>query len=292
MKISLGEKIFLSINTIFLIVVALLCLAPLWHVLAVSFSANDMVTAGEVTFWPRNFTLVAYEYILENKLFWNGMWNSFIRIILGVSLNLLLAVLAGYPLSKERSRFKARTVYAWFLFMTMLFGGGLIPWYMTIRELGLLDSIWALVLPGAVPVFLVLLMLNFFRGIPKELEEAALIDGSGQWRLLFQIYLPLSKPALATIAVYAILSHWNSWFDGLILMSDPNRYPLITYLQTAVINVNYDSLSEQEIIKMAMLGERTNKAAQIFLGSLPIILCYPFFQKYFTKGLVVGSVKG
>lgn len=292
MKQTPGEKVFYALNSIFLICVALLCLAPLAHIFVVSFSANDMVTAGLVTFWPKNFTLVAYDYILHNRLFWSGMWVSTQRIIIGVSLNLLLTVLAAYPLSKEKERFRSRTYYAWFIFISMIFNGGLIPWYMTIREVKLLDTIWALVIPGAVPVFIVLLLLNFFRGIPKEMEEAAVIDGSGQWRLLFQIYLPLSKPALATVAVLAMLTHWNSWFDGLILMNDPNHYPLLTYLQAAVINIDYSTLSEAEIMRLSALGERTNKAAQIFLGSLPIMLCYPFFQKYFTQGIVLGSVKG
>jgi putative aldouronate transport system permease protein len=292
MKPTVGERIFYACNTVFLIAVALLCIAPMVHILAVSFSANDMVTSGQVTFWPKQFTLIAYEYILENKLFWRGMWNSFVRIVIGVSLNLLLVVLAAYPLSKEKHHFRFRTVYAWIFFITMIFGGGLIPWYMVIKELNLLNTIWALVLPGAVPIFLVLIMLNFFRGLPAELEEAALIDGCGHWRMLFQIFVPLSKPALATIAVHAILGQWNSWFDGLILMNEPNKYPLITYLQTAVVNIDYDNLTDAEIQRFALLGERSNKAAQIFLGSLPVILCYPFLQKYFTKGLVLGSVKG
>jgi putative aldouronate transport system permease protein len=292
MKVSQGERFFYLVNAIFLISVSLLCVAPMVHMLAVSLSANDLVARGLVTFWPKNFTLGAYQYLLENSLFWKGMWNSTLRIILGVSINLIITLLAAYPLSKEKSRFKPRTLYAWFIFITMIFHGGLIPWYMVIRELGLLNNIWALVLPTAVPVFLILIMLNFFRGIPSELEEAALIDGSGQWRLLFQIYIPLAKPSIATIAIFAIVTHWNSWFDGLILMHDPNKYPLITYLQTSVIAINYETLSEEEIIKAALLGERTNKAAQIFLGSLPVLMCYPFLQKHFTKGLVLGSVKG
>lgn len=292
MSISTGERIFYIVNTIFLIFVSLLCLAPLVHILAVSFSANDMVTAGKVTFWPVNFTLIAYEYVMANELFWSGMKNSAIRVLLGVGLNLVITVLAAYPLSKSVHRFRERTCYAWFIFLTMVFSGGIIPFYMVVKELGLLNSIGALVLPGGVNAFYILVLLNFFRGIPSELEDSALIDGSGHWRTLFQIFLPLAKPAIATISVFAVVGHWNAWFDGLIFMSTPDKYPLLTYLQTAIVNINYETLSEEEIKRLALLGQRTNRAAQIFLGSLPVILCYPFLQKHFTKGLVLGSVKG
>lgn len=292
MSISTGERIFYIVNTIFLIFVSLLCLAPLVHILAISFSANDMVTAGKVTFWPRNFTLIAYEYVMDNKLFWNGMKNSAIRVVLGVGLNLLITLLAAYPLSKSVHRFRERTYYAWFIFLTMVFSGGIIPFYMVVKEVGLLNSMWALVLPGGVNAFYILVLLNFFRGIPSELEDSALIDGSGHWRTLFQIFLPLAKPAIATVSVFAIVGHWNAWFDGLIFMATPDKYPLLTYLQTAIVNINYETLSDEEIKRLALLGQRTNRAAQIFLGSLPVIMCYPFLQKHFTKGLVLGSVKG
>lgn len=251
-----------------------------------------MVIKGQVTFWPRDFTTIGYEFLMQNKLFWKGMYNSIIRVVLGVSINLFLTLLAAYPLSKETSRFRQRTFYVWILFITMIFSGGLIPNFILINDLKLINNILALLLPGAVPIFYILLLLNFFRGLPAELEEAAIIDGASQWRILFKIYVPLSLPALATISVYAILGHWNSWFDGLIYMNDPNKYPLMTYLQTAVISIDYDKMTAEEIAKLSVLGDRTYKAAQIFLGSLPVLLSYPFLQKYFIKGLVIGSVKG
>lgn len=292
MRATRGERVFYFINTVFLISVAIICLAPLIHIFAISLSANEMVTSGKVTFWPKKFTMVGYEYILENKLFWKGMYNSLIRVVLGLAVNLLFTVLAAYPLSKETSRFKQRTFYAWIFFIPMIFGGGLIPTFILVKDLKLMNSIWALILPGAVPIFYILLMLNFFRGLPNEMEEAALIDGASQWRILFTIYIPLSLPALATICVYAILGHWNSWFDGLIYLNDPNKYPVMTYLQTAVISIDFNKLTPEEIQKLSVLGDKTYKAAQIFLGSFPVLVTYPFFQKYFTKGLVLGSVKG
>ena len=292
MKYTRGEKIFYHFNTLFLVMLAIFCLAPLVHVMAISFSANEMVVTGHVLFWPLKFTAGAYEYLLNNSLFWKGLTNSIVRVVLGIAMNLFLTLLAAYPLSKETSRFRQRTVYAWYFFIPMILSGGLIPTFILVNEVHLIDSIWALILPGAVPIFYVLLLLNFFRGLPAEIEEAALIDGANQWTILFGIMVPLSLPALATITVYAILGHWNSWFDGLIYMSDPNHYPLMTYLQTAVLQKDMTNMTQEEIEKLTILGDRTYKAAQIFLGSLPVIITYPFFQKYFTKGLVLGSVKG
>ena len=292
MKTTRGERIFYRVNEIFLVLVGLICLAPMVHTFAISFSANEMVVSGQVAFWPKKFTLIGYEYLIQNVLFWKGMFNSIFRVLLGVCINIFFTVLAAYPLSKETTRFKHRTFYAWFFFIPMIFGGGLIPTFILVKDLKLMNSILALVLPGAVPIFYVLVMLNFFRGLPVELEEAALIDGASQWKILFRIYVPLSLPAMATISVYAVVGHWNSWFDGLIYMNDPNKYPLMTYLQTAVISIDYDNLTAEEIEKLSLLGDRTYKAAQLFLGALPVLIAYPFFQKYFTKGLVLGSVKG
>lgn len=292
MKASKGEKIFYGINYVFLIAAALICLAPMVYILAVSLSSSSAVTAGKVTFWPVDFTLTGYEYLLNNKMFWRSMLNSVIRVALGTFINLLCACLVAYPLSKPNESFKLRTFYAWIFFIPMIVSGGLIPTYMVVKETNLLDSIWSLILPGAVPVFFIMVLLNFFRNIPTELEDAALIDGAGQIRILAQIFIPLSKPALATLCVYAMLNHWNSWFDGTIYLNSLSKFPLLTYMQTVVVNYNPDLLTPAELEQMSKLGSRNLEAAQIFASALPIMLTYPFFQKYFTKGLVLGGVKG
>jgi putative aldouronate transport system permease protein len=283
---------FVYINTTFLILVAILCILPLIHIIALSFSSSAAAAAGYVKLWPVEFTLASYEYTAARDAFWTSMLVSLKRIALGTPLNLLLTILVAYPLSKESHQFRFRLFYAWIFFVTMLFNGGLIPWYSTIKELGLLDSIWALVLPGAVPVFSVVLLLNFFREVPKELEESAVIDGASQWTILYRIYVPISKPAIATLALFSMVDHWNSWFDGLLLMGDPAHYPLQSYIQTIVIQHNYSALSQEELLNLAQISDRTLKASQIFLGSLPIMAAYPFLQKYFVKGIVLGSVKG
>jgi len=196
-------------------------------------------------------------------------------------------------LAKEVRQFRYRTAYAWAFVFSMLFSGGLIPMYMLIRSLGMIDTIWALVLPGAIPVFNVVLLLNFYRSLPKELEEAAFMDGAGHWRTLWTLYVPLSLPALATIGLFATVGHWNSWFDGIIYMNSPDNYPLQSYLRTVVVQRDLSSMTYTEALQESrQISDRTLKAAQIFLGALPILLLYPFLQRYFMQGIVLGSVKG
>jgi putative aldouronate transport system permease protein len=284
--------VFSVVNTIVLSSLALICLIPMIHILAVSLSSSAAAATGKVTLWPMDFSLNSYAYVARRAAFWRSMLVSVERIALGGALNLILVILISYPLSKDRGEFRSRSVYAWAFFITMLFGGGLIPWYMVIKQLGLLDSIWALVLPGAVPVFSVILMLNFFREVPKELAEAAFIDGAGHWTTLFRVYVPLSTPALATVLIFALVNHWNQWFDGLILMNNPDNYPLQSYIQTIVVQRSYSQLSREEIQQLVSISDKTLRSAQIFLGSLPIVLVYPFLQKYFVKGIALGGVKG
>ncbi len=283
---------FTIVNNCFLVLAALLCIIPLIHILAVSFSSSSAAAAGKVVFWPVEFSLNSYAYVARRAAFWHSMLISVERIALGGVVNLVLTILCAYPLSKEKKEFRFRTFYAWAFFITMLFNGGLIPWYIVIKQMGLLDKIWALVLPGAVPVFSVILLLNFFREIPKELNEAAFIDGAGHWTTLWRVIVPVSTPALATITLFSLVGHWNNWFDGMILMNKAENYPLQSYIQTIVVQRSYSMLSRQEISELATISDRTLRASQIFLGTLPIVLVYPFLQKYFVKGIVLGGVKG
>ncbi|MFC4596808.1 carbohydrate ABC transporter permease [Cohnella hongkongensis] len=290
-RLSFSRRLFLIVNYTALIATALVCILPLAHVLALSFSSNAAATSGYVKLWPVEFTLKSYEFVLSRPAFMKSLLVTLERVAIGLPLNLLLTILIAYPLSKESSRFKLRTAYVWYFVFTMLFSGGLIPTYMTVNKAGLLDSIWALVLPGAVPVFNVVLLLNFFRGLPKELEEAAFIDGAGHFRTLWKIYFPLSLPAIATIALFTTVGHWNSWFDGLIYMNSPDHYPLQSYLQTVIASRDMTLASSTDLELLAEVSDRTVKAAQIFMGALPILLVYPFLQRYFVKGIVLGSVK-
>lgn len=291
-RASWSRKLFLQFNYVFLALISFLCLFPIVQMIAISFSSGTAVAAGRVTIFPVEFTTAAYQYVLRNKAFMDAVWISVERVLLGCSLQMLLLILIAYPLSKDVSAFRYRTLYVWFFMITILFSGGLIPTYLVIKDTGLLDSIWALVIPSAVPVFSVVLMLNFFRSLPKEMAEAAFIDGAGHWTTLAKIYVPLSKPGLATLLLFSVVGHWNSWFDGIIYMNSPDNYPLQSYLQSIVLmKQDSSALSVLDQSILANLSDRTLKSAQIGLGALPILLAYPFLQKYFMKGIVIGSVK-
>ncbi|WP_438347677.1 carbohydrate ABC transporter permease [Paenibacillus sp. FA6] len=287
---TLSYRAFNIINICFMIIVALLCIIPLVHVLAVSFSSKAAADANLVGLWPIDFTIESYKKTMANPIFLHSIWVSIQRTVIGTGLTLLLSFLAAYPLSKENSAFKGRTVYSWLFVFTMIFSGGLVPFYMVIQKIGLMDSFWVLVLPGAVNVYLTILLLNFFRGVPKELEEAALIDGAGHFRVMFSIYLPVSLPAIATLALFSMVTQWNSWFDGLLYINNAKDYPLATFLQTVIIQRDMSSMSINPK-EMELISTKTVKSAQIFIGALPILLVYPFLQKYFASGLVMGSVK-
>ena len=288
---------FSILNPIFLVAAAILCLLPFIHVLAISLSKSTIAMAGEVSFWPKGFNLISYKVVLRRQEFWRAMVVSLERLLLAVPSNMALTILAAYPLSKSVRNFRSRTVYVWIIFFTMLFTGGLIPTYVLIQQLGMLDSIWALVLPPpfGVPVFNVLILLNFFRNIPTELEEAAFMDGASHWTILGRIYIPTSMAALATLTLFVAVRHWNSWFDGMIFMNTPEHYPMQTFLRSIVILPDTSmrkSLTIAEVQELAHISERTVKSAQIFIGALPILVVYPYLQRYFVKGMVLGSLKG
>lgn len=289
---STGRKVFRVVNVIVLILLALICLLPFVNVIAISFSDSFYVDSNQVYFWPKGWTTSAYTYILTRASFWSSFRTSILRVLLGGSLNLFFIILTAYPLSKSNDKLHFRNVYTWYFFITMLVSGGMIPNYLLIAKLGLRDSIWSLVLPGALPVFNLVLMLNFFRQVPTALEEAALIDGAGHLRTLVQIYLPVSLPAIATITLFCIVSHWNAWFDGMIYITSPSKVPMQTYLRSVLIDMNMADMSADDYELYATLANRTVKCSQIIVATIPILCVYPFLQRYFVSGIVLGSVKG
>ncbi|MBS4969537.1 MAG: carbohydrate ABC transporter permease [Lachnospiraceae bacterium] len=284
---SLGRKIFVICNTIFLVTVALLCLLPLLNLLAISFSGKSAANSGIVTFWPVDFTPLAYIKTFNNNNFVRSIVIALLRTAIGTLLSMVIITTAGYALSKE---FRGRTVLMWFFVFTMLFSGGLIPSYMVNTSLGLKNNFLVYILPGAFGCYNLILIMNFFKSIPKALEEAALIDGASFFTVLRKIYLPLSKAGLATVALFIMVGNWNEWFTGILYMSDTKNYPLASFLQVIVVQGNQQDLALDPSSAAAM-SERTIKAAQVFIGALPILLVYPFLQKYFVKGIVMGAVK-
>lgn len=292
-RLAFSRKLFVVVNAIFLTLVMLICIVPFIHLLAISLSSNVNVLAGEVSLWPVGFTWDAYRFLGQKPEFLKALSVSLERVVLGVSISMILAIITAYPLSKDNRKFRFRTVYVWYFATTIFISGGLIPTYMVIRETGILNSIWALVLPEGLSVWYMILLLNFFRNIPKEMEEAAVVDGAGQWMILWRIYLPISIPALATVFLFTIIWHWNTWFDGILYMNSPANYPLQSYLSTLVTstNVNREAIMTEDLEAMKNLSEKTLRTAQIFLGALPIMMVYPFLQRFFITGITVGSVK-
>ena len=293
-KTSMGRQVFLAVDVIVILLLCLICMVPLLNLLAYSFSASQPIIENKVFLWPKEFTLKAYQYVLESKEFWSSVSVSVKRVLLGVPLNTLLTILVAYPLSKDERQFKARKYYVAYMLTVMLFNGGLMPTYYIVSKTKLIDTVWALIIPGAVPIFNCIVLMNFFRGIPSELEESAKLDGASQWQILWRIFIPISKPSLATIILFSLINHWNSWFDGLIYSNHTTNYPLQSYLQTLVTSTT-EILAQGDvkaIAKLVDINDTNMKAAQIFISVIPLMLIYPFLQKYFTTGLTMGSVKG
>jgi putative aldouronate transport system permease protein len=288
---SFGRRAFIIINITWLIIFSVICLFPYIHIIALSLSSSSAATAGEVVIWPVDITFKSYEFLVGKSQFIRSFLISMERVALGLIVNMGLVILIAYPLSKENRRFKSRSVYVWFFVFTMLFNGGLIPTYLTVKTLGMIDSIWALILPTAVQVFSVTIMLNFLRGLPKELEESAFIDGAGHFTFLFRIALPLSLPALMTLSLFSIVFHWNSWFDGLIYINDDTNYPLQTFIQKSIVTDTLQFMRSNRASVMKAISTRTVRAAQILVSSVPVLIAYPFIQRYFMSGIVLGSVK-
>ena len=294
MKNSVSRNIFIGFNTFLLSLVAIISIAPIIHLFAVSLSSNVAAMSGAVGLWPVDFTFQAYSFLSSKSEFMTALWVTLQRLVLGVAVNMSLCVLVAYPLSKEKQHFRQRTAFVWFFAITMFFGGGLVPTYIIVQMTGIYNTIFSLILPGAVPVFYVVMMLNFFRGIPKSLEEAAWLDGAGHISTLARIYLPMSLPSLATILLFTSVNHWNAWFDGYIYFNRATSYPLATFLYTLISQANLMNKTQytvEDLANLSQVGEKTLRTAQIFLGALPIMMLYPFLQGFFIKGIVLGSVK-
>lgn len=286
-----GMRAFAAFNGALMALLALVCLLPLVHVLAVSLSDAASAGGNLVSFWPKGLNGYAYQMIFTNKVFLNSFGISVVRTAAGTALNLAMAILAAYPLSKEERELKGRNVLIWFFTVPMLIGGGLIPTFLLNRQLGLIDSLLVLILPGCVPTFYVIMMMNFFRGIGKSLSESAAIDGASEFTILTRIMLPLAMASLATIALFSMVNHWNEWFGGMIYMNSREKWPLQTLLRQMLKSVDATMFTSADLMRIKQMSSRSFQAAQIIFATVPILLVYPFMQRYFISGLTIGSVK-
>ncbi|MCI8741179.1 MAG: carbohydrate ABC transporter permease [Lachnospiraceae bacterium] len=281
---------------IYLIVflLGMICLLPLLNILALSFSSSDAAAANIVGFVPVKFTTAAYNKILEDRQFWRSFGISVVRVALQLVLNLVLIVLMAYPLSKSAREFRGRNIYMNLLVFAMLFSGGMIPSYLVVKRLGLINTVWSLVLPGAVPIFSVIMVMNFFMGVPKALEEAAILDGATPIQVLTRVYIPCSKPVIATVALFSIVGSWNDFFGGLIYMTRVANYPLQTYIQSLSVSLEdilHSGGSLSTLVNAMEVSKQNLNAAKIVVSVVPLLLIYPVLQKYLITGIVMGSVK-
>lgn len=285
-RMSIGDLcIYLALT-----VIAIICIFPLVHNLSVSLSSQGPANSGLVTFFPQEFTLDSYRRIMSDKAFFQAFWISCKRVFFVVIMAFLVSVMFAFPLSRSTKQFKLRNVYTWLLVFVMIFNAGLIPFYIAMRSIKLTNNFWGLVLPMVVNVFNIILIMNYYRNLPKELDESASMDGAGPWRLLFQIYVPLSVPVLATITLFNMVNTWNEYFLGLVMVQNQNDVPLQTYIQAIVVQID-PTRATQDLSIFERISNKTLNAAKIMVTMLPIMCVYPFLQRYFITGITLGSVK-
>jgi multiple sugar transport system permease protein/putative aldouronate transport system permease protein len=288
-----GDRIFNIINYTILSFFFIIVLYPLVYIISASFSSTDAVISGKVWLWPVDPGLKGYEAVFENKAIWTGFANSLFYTVLGTVINVILTIIAAYPLS--RKDFIGRNAIMFIFVFTIMFSGGLIPSYLLVKDLGLLDSRWAMILPSAISVFNVIIARTYFQtNIPNEMLEAAQVDGCSDFNFLRQIVLPLSGPIVAVISLFYAVSHWNSYFSALLYLKDRDLYPLQLVLRSILIQNQIDPsmvMNEEDLVARQGLADLL-KYSLIVVASVPVLIIYPFVQRHFVKGVMIGSVKG
>lgn len=286
-KKSIGSKVFDVINISILILISICTLYPFWDSLIISVSSLRSYLSTSIHLWPSEWSFESYEYMIKNKELWTSYGNSIFVTVVGTTINMLITTMAAYVLSKKE--LKGQRVLMFLIVFTMMFSGGIIPTYMVIRNLGIMNTLWALIIPSALNTYNLIILRNFFSVLPKELEESAILDGCTEIGVLFKIVLPISKPAITTISLFYAVAHWNEFFAGVMYITDRNKWTLQLFLRSLLFEneAAYSSGGES----LFLLGQPMKMAA-VMMAIIPIMCAYPFFQKHFTKGVMTGSVKG
>lgn len=289
--LSRGERLFYVLNYIFFCVLCVIMIYPFWYIVMGSLSDPTQTMGGGFFLKPEGFSLGAYRAVLQNVSILSGFRVTLISTLGGALIGTFFTAATAYSISKKRLR--GRKLFSFLILFTMLFSGGLIPSYLLIKELGMMNTYWALILPNAIGAWNIFVMLSFFRGIPEELEEAAKIDGASDLRVFFSIVLPLSKPVIATIGLFISVWYWNEFFSSVIYVTDKDMWQLQMVLKDLISNTSAAiSQAGISISYQAEVNEFTVKMASIVVSSIPIMMVYPFVQKYFNKGAMIGSIKG
>lgn len=284
-----GEVAFEYVTYALLAMAMLACIVPILNIVAKSFSDESSVLAGDVGLWPVNFTSQAYHIVLGSPKFLMSFRNSIFITVVGTLINVALTVFTGYALS--RRRLKGQKAIMMLFVFTMLFQAGIMPTYVVIKQLGLINSIWALILPGLVSPFNMIIVRLYFFNIPDSLEESGKMDGAGNIRILFSIMIPMAMPVIATTALFCAVEYWNSYFDALMYISDQKLVPLQVFLREVIMSAQ-DATSNIELAEQSQVAQQSLRGAVVVAATLPIVLVYPLLQRFFVKGIVLGAVKG
>ncbi|MFD2116614.1 carbohydrate ABC transporter permease [Paenibacillus yanchengensis] len=287
---SKSSRIFDYVNYSLLFIISMCALLPFLYILAVSFATNKEVLETKLLLFPTTFSLEAYRYLFSSATIIRSIFVTIYITLIGTSVNLLLTVLMAYPLA--RKELMGRKIILLGVTFTLLFSGGMIPTFLVVKELQLLDSIWSLILPTAISAFILIIVKNFFQQLPESLEEAAKMDGCSDLRILFQIVLPLSMPVLATFGLFYAVGHWNSFFNAILYINDYAKWPIQVWMRQIVILSQSGVGDSSQMDASQIPHAQTIKMATIVVSTLPIMLVYPFLQKHFAKGALMGSVKG
>ncbi len=293
MKETLGDRTVGVVIYVILSAVMIIVLYPLIFVASASISDAITVIKGEMWLLPKNLSFTGYKLIFENKEILTGYANTILYTVVGTALNLIMTIMAAYPLS--RKDFAGRNVIMAMIVFTMFFSGGLIPTYLLVKDLGMINTMWALIIPGVVSVWNVIIMRTFFQtSIPVEVQESAAIDGCSNTQTLWRIVLPLSMPILAVMILFYSVGHWNAYFNALIYLNDRAKYPLQLFLREILIKSQTDQMtSSMDLsIQKHLMEAESIKYAVVIVANLPVLMLYPFLQKYFVKGIMVGAIKG
>ncbi|MDU0204680.1 MULTISPECIES: carbohydrate ABC transporter permease [Paenibacillus] len=287
-NMTVGEKVWQAAVYIILIVLSLLCLLPFLYVVAVSVTPESEVVRRGIVIIPETITLLAYKEVFISHGIGQAYKITLFRTIVGTALNVLFTIIAAYPLSKKY--LPGRSTFLIFIVFTMMFGGGLIPTYLLIRSLGLLNSPWVLIIPHLISAFNLVIIKGFFEQLPAEIEESARVDGASELQSLWRIILPLSLPVLATISLFYAVGHWNSYFDAIVYLNDSNLMPLQVVLRNILLNIA--TQSSESMANAGTVSKFAVQMAAVVVTTVPILIVYPFMQKHFTKGVLLGSIKG
>ncbi|MDQ0896910.1 MULTISPECIES: carbohydrate ABC transporter permease [unclassified Paenibacillus] len=289
---SIGSKIFDNFNILFLLLLVFATLYPIYYILIVSISDGNLVTRGLIKWVPMDITFDAYKIVLSNPDIWRTYGNTLLYTTVGTTINVIMTALCAYPLS--RKDFYGRGIFIFMVALTMFISGGLIPTYLVVQKLGLVDTMWALVLPPAISTFNMIIMKTYFEGIPMALQESAYLDGANEIQVLFKIIIPLSLPVMATMVLFYSVHHWNSFFPALIYLNDSDKFPVQVLLRNIVIAGEFaDQTADIGSASSNFRVVAANyKFAVIIITILPILVVYPYLQKYFVKGAMIGALKG